>query len=333
MGDFLHHNLEKPLPEAQGSGVIAIGNFDGVHRGHQWVLEKAKSVASELDCPCYALSFEPHPRTLFRPNSPVFRLTDEAMKARTLKAFGIDGLLTLPFTKELAGTEARQFVQTYLLQQACARHVISGFNFHFGKDRGGSPEFLQAMGAELGFGVTIIDAFSEDDVQAGEPVSSSRIRRLLGAGDVGFAAELLGYHWLVSGTVIKGAQLGRTLNYPTANLALPESCHLAQGIYAVRLRRENGQLFDGVASYGRRPTFDNGEALLETFIFDFSDDLYGEHIEVSLFKYLRGEEKFDSVEDLIEQMDRDSEQARLYLNQIKALSPLDQTLNFDGLAA
>lgn len=324
---FIHHNLDRALPDDARGGVIAIGNFDGVHRGHQSVLESAKQLANDLGTQCYALSFEPHPRTLFRPQSPVFRLTPESMKASVLQAFGVDGLLTLPFTRDLASTSADGFVDEYLVGRAGAGHVISGFNFHFGKDRAGSPEFLKQAGSARGFGVTIVEAHADEN---SEPISSSRIRRSLGAGDVAEAAGLLGFRWGVSGEVIKGAQLGRTLGYPTANLSLPESCHLAHGIYAVRLRRADSSLHDGVASYGRRPTFDNGPALLETFVFDFSDDLYGEKIEVSLFAYLRGEEKFDGADALVEQMDKDSAEARACLAGVEPLSPLDSTLNFGG---
>jgi len=251
------------------------------------------------------------------------------MKARILGAFGMEGLLTLPFTRQLASTSADQFVDEFLIERANAAHVVSGFNFHFGKDRQGSPQFLKQAGEKRGFGVTIIEAHEDENA---EPISSSTIRRCLGSGDVTQAAGLLGYRWCVSGTVVKGAQIGRTLNYPTANLELPKSCHLAHGIYAVRFRRASGALYDGVASYGRRPTFDNGRALLETFVFGFSGDLYGEEVEVSLFSRLRGEEKFDSAQALVAQMDRDSEEARAALAACNPLGALDQALNFDGKA-
>lgn len=324
---FYHHRLDQPVADQAAGAVIAIGNFDGVHRGHQFVLEKAKSLAREKGCPCFALSFEPHPRTLFKPDSPVFRLTDEGMKARVLEAYGLDGLLVLDFTKELAGTSAEEFVREQLVTRARAAHVISGFNFHFGKARSGTPQYLQQAGEAFGFGVTIVGAKTDDS--GSEPISSSRIRRLLGAGDVAGAAELLDYHWLVQGEVVKGAQLGRTLNYPTANLSLADNCHLAHGIYAVKLRRADGRLYDGVASYGRRPTFDNGAPLLETFIFDFDEDIYGETISVSLMSYLRGEEKFDSVEALVDQMDLDTQEAKRRLAALTPLSELDRVLNFE----
>ena len=337
MNSFYHHQLVHPVSDAYAGAVVAIGNFDGVHRGHQVVLEQALSIAREKGCKCFALSFEPHPRTLFKPDSPVFRLTDEAMKASVLEAFGLDGLLVLEFNRELAGTSAENFVKSLLMERAAASHVVSGFNFHFGKNRVGSPDFLRQSGEDLGFGVTIVEAKTDSadgtDSDAGatdaDIISSSRIRRLLGGGEVDAAAQLLGYHWLVSGPVIKGAQLGRTLNYPTANLALAENCRLAHGIYAVHLRRADGSLHKGVASYGRRPTFDNGPALLETFIFDFDEDIYGEEVSVTLLDYLRPELKFDSAEALVEQMDKDSDQARRFLADAQPLSDLDAKLNFE----
>ncbi len=321
------HILDQPLPDEMRGAVIAIGNFDGVHRGHQTVLEAALNIGREAKCKVYALSFEPHPRTLFKPDSPVFRLTPRAMKARIVLAAGVDGLLVLPFTRDLAATSAQDFVDLHLVEATGASHVVTGFNFMFGSKRQGTPDFLQRAGERAGFGVTIVPEHADGE---GEELSSSRIRRLLGEGDVADAARLLGYRWCVGGTVVKGAQLGRTLGYPTANISLGENCRLAHGIYAVRLRRADGTLHDGVASYGRRPTFDNGAPLLETFVFDFDGDLYGEEIEVTLFARLRGEEKFDSAEALVEQMDRDSIDARAALAKAEPLSSLDRSVAFRG---
>ncbi|MGI9366706.1 MAG: bifunctional riboflavin kinase/FAD synthetase [Rhizobiaceae bacterium] len=330
MSTFYHHQLNSPVSADQAGAVVAIGNFDGVHMGHQVVLDRARSLAAKNRTKCFALSFEPHPRTLFKPDSPVFRLTDEAMKARVLEAFGLDGMLVLEFTKELAATSAEGFVDEFLLARAKASHVVSGFNFHFGKKRTGSPEYLRQRGAESGFGVEIVEPVTDLSAESGELVSSSRVRRLLGSGDVAAAAKLLGYHWLVSGKVIKGAQLGRTLEFPTANIELPANCHLAHGIYTVRLRTADGEIHDGVASYGRRPTFDNGRASLETFIFDFNADIYGQNISVSLIEYIRGEEKFDTVEALVAQMHRDTSVARATLDKFKPFSLLDSTLTGNG---
>ncbi len=319
--------LDKPLPDAMRGAVIAIGNFDGVHRGHQTVLNAALAIGRETGTKVFALSFEPHPRTLFKPDSPVFRLTPRDMKARIVQAAGVDGLLVLPFTRDLAGTSAQDFVDRHLVEATGASHVVTGFNFMFGRKREGTPDFLREAGGRAGFGVTIVEEYRDG---AGEELSSSRIRRLLGEGDVDHAARLLGYRWCVGGTVVKGAQLGRTLGYPTANLSLADNCRLAHGIYAVRLRRADGSLHDGVASYGRRPTFDNGAPLLETFVFDFDGDLYGEEIEVTLFAHLRGEEKFDSAEALVKQMDRDSAAARAILAKAEPHSALDRAIAFDG---
>jgi riboflavin kinase/FMN adenylyltransferase len=322
---FLRHDLTSPVPEEVRGAVLAIGNFDGVHLGHRTVLDEAMALGRAQGVPTFALTFEPHPRTLFKPESPVFRLTPQPVKARVLEMAGLDGVLVLPFTRELAATSAQGFVDTYLAEATGASHVVTGFNFMFGAQRQGTPEFLASAGDVANFGVTVVDAHLEDD---GEAISSSRIRRLLGAGDVSRASDLLGWRWCVSGKVAPGAKLGRTLGYPTANIALPASAHLAHGVYAVRLRRANGSLHDGVASFGRRPTFDNGAPLLETFVFDFDHDLYGEEIEVALFERLRGEEKFDSADALVRQMDRDSEAARTVLAQAKPLSDLDRALTF-----
>ena len=258
--------LDEPLPDAMRGAVIAIGNFDGVHRGHQTVLNAALKVGRQNGSKVYALSFEPHPRTLFNPDSPVFRLTPRDMKARVVRAAGVDGLLVLPFTRDLAGTSAQDFVDRHLVEATGASHVVTGFNFMFGRKREGTPDYLVQAGGRAGFGVTIVDEYTDG---AGVELSSSRIRRLLGEGHVDHAARLLAYRWCVGGTVVKGAQLGRTLGYPTANLVLTDNCRLAHGIYAVRLRRADGSLHDGVASFGRRPTFDNGAPLLETFVFEF----------------------------------------------------------------
>jgi len=328
--DFVARVLDGPLPEVMRGGVLAIGNFDGVHSGHQAVISQALEIARQQEKTCYVLSFEPHPRAFFQPDVPVFRLTSPADKARVLAAFGVDGLLTLPFNADLAATSAEDFIAHFLLEWAGASHVVTGFNFYFGTKRTGTPKVLAQSGERLGFGVTTVGAFAaqNSETHQDEPVSSSRIREALQDARTQQAADLLGYRWTVSGTVVKGAQVGRTLRYPTANIKLPEGMTLAHGIYAVRMRRADGTMHDGVASFGRRPTFDNGAPLLETFVFDFSDDLYGETITISLFAFLRGEAKFDSAEALVEQMDRDSIEARKKLAAASPLSHLDDRLNF-----
>ena len=324
--------LDAPVPATMANAVVAIGNFDGMHRGHQAVLDIARDKAVELGVPVVVMTFEPHPRTLFRPQSPVFRLTNESEKSALLSAIGVDGMVICEFTREFASSSADEFVARYLVQYLQAAHVVIGFNFHFGKDRVGTPEFLLDAGKKFGFGVTITEALSTDSAKvdgSSKIISSSRIRRLLGAGKPDEAANLLGYHWRVSGEVIKGKQLGRTLGFPTANLKLAASCHLRHGIYSARLRRPDGELLDGVASYGRRPTVEgDGEEILETFIFDFDQEIYGELVAVTLFNYIRGEEKFDHLDDLVVQMKKDEIRAKELLALVKSVSPLDDRLNF-----
>ncbi len=314
------------LPEALSRGVVAIGNFDGVHRGHQAVLNIARALATERAGPALVLTFEPHPRSVFRPDTPVFRLTPAPLKARLLQAEGFDAVVEWPFDRAFAGHSADAFIEKVLVDHIKARHVVTGYDFHFGKGRQGSPAYLMGAGQALGFGVTLVDAFADE---GGEVVSSSRIRHALAEGDAGLAAGLLGYRYAVEAEVIGGKRLGRTLGYPTANMALAPETTLKPGIYAVRFRRADGSLHDGVASFGHRPTVDeDGAALLETFLFDFAGDLYGETCTVSFFGYLRGEEKFDGLPALVEQMKRDEAEARSLLAGVQPLGPLDAALNF-----
>lgn len=298
------------FPDTLKGGVVAIGNFDGVHRGHQSVLCQAVNLAKANGVCATVLTFEPHPRSFFKPDAPIFRLTDPATKSELFEAIGFDCVVEHPFDAVLSSTPAAEFVRELLVKDFGVSHVVTGYDFHFGKGREGSPQFLMQAGEELGFSATTVTAFSDE---GGDVVSSSRIRDCLADGDVAEANGLLGYSYRVSGEVVKGQQLGRTLGYPTANIMLPPEARLAHGIYAVRVRLEDGSFHTGVASYGRRPTFDNGRALLETFIFDFSGDLYGQQITVYLESWQRSEAKFDSAEALVEQMDKDSEEARSYL--------------------
>ncbi|MDJ0613437.1 MAG: bifunctional riboflavin kinase/FAD synthetase [Rhizobiaceae bacterium] len=310
---FLRIQSLTDFPDALKGGVVAIGNFDGVHRGHQSVLSQAVNLAKANGVPATVLTFEPHPRTFFKPDAPVFRLTDAKTKAELLGSMGFDCVVEHPFDGNLSSTPAAEFVSELLVRQFGVSHVVTGYDFHFGKGREGSPKFLMQAGEEHGFSATIVTAFSDE---GGDVVSSSRIRECLATGELAEANALLGYSCRVSGKVVKGAQLGRTLGYPTANISLPPEATLAHGIYAVRAKLADGTLKEGVASYGRRPTFDNGEVLLETFIFDFSGDLYDQEITIYLESWLRGEEKFDSAEALVEQMDKDSEEASAHLGTL-----------------
>jgi len=315
------------FPAALEHGVVAIGNFDGVHRGHRAVLESALTIAREAHAPAFALTFEPHPRSVFNPDRPVFRLTPAAMKARVIAATGLDGVVSLPFTREFAGIEAEAFVHDILRGRLKIRHAVTGYDFHFGRARRGTPEFLEEAGRTDGFGVTIVTPETDE---AGAAVSSTRIREALAEGDVALASALLGYRGSVEAEVRHGDKRGRDLGYPTANLALPPETGLAHGIYAVRAEVD-GSWIDGVASFGRRPTFDNGAPLFEVHLFDFSGDLYGQRLRVMVAAYLRPELRFDDIGALVAQMDRDSAEARAALASLTPLGPLDLALN--GTAA
>jgi riboflavin kinase/FMN adenylyltransferase len=296
---------ETPYGHPLRGAVVAIGNFDGVHRGHQAVIATAQRRAALLGHPAAALTFEPHPRSFFRPDEPLFRLTDERNKLRLLESTGLNGAIVLQFDAALAALSADDFVERILLDQLAIAGVTIGFDFHFGANRTGSPDYLAAAGARRGFAVDIVPRFEDN----GRRVSSGPIRAALNAGHVVDAAEMLGFPWFVSGEVVHGDKRGRELGYPTANLRLDPSCGLRHGIYAVRVGVD-GRRYDGVANFGRRPMFDVGTVLLEVFLFDFSDDLYGRMIDVAFLEWIRPELKFDTIDDLVRRMDEDSRIAR-----------------------
>ena len=298
---------DAPLDAFRGA-VAAIGNFDGVHRGHRAVIAAALARAKALGRKAAALTFEPHPRTFFRPEEPLFRLTDERAKLRLLAATGLNGAIVLRFDAALAGLSAQDFVVRILVGRFAVAGVAIGFDFHFGLNRAGSPDYLAAQGAKLGFAVDVVPRFED----ARRPVRSGPIRAALAAGRVAEANELLGYPWFVSAEVVHGDKRGRELGYPTANLRLDPACGLKHGIYAVRVG-VGERRYDGVASFGRRPMFDQGTVLLEVFLFDFSGDLYSEVIDVAFIDWIRPELKFDSVEDLVRRMNEDARLARAAL--------------------
>ncbi|MBU0740502.1 MAG: bifunctional riboflavin kinase/FAD synthetase [Alphaproteobacteria bacterium] len=322
-----HRNEKKePLPSALRGGVVAIGNFDGVHRGHQAVLSRALERAKALGVPALVLTFEPHPRTVFNPDKPVFRLTPPPLRARILEAMGFHSVIEYPFDREFSQRSAEDFVQSILGDWLGAKEVVTGFDFHFGKGREGGPAYLMQAGSRHGFGVCLVDAFRDEGT---EVISSSRIRGLIAEGDVAQAAGLLGYRYTVEAEIMKGQQLGRTLGFPTANMHLPPEATLKPGIYAVRFRRPDGIIRDGVASFGYRPTVtSNGDPWLETFVFDFAGDLYGEICSVSLFGFLRDEWKFDGLDPLVAQIRKDADEARALLSGVKPIGALDAAIAF-----
>jgi riboflavin kinase / FMN adenylyltransferase len=297
-----------------------MGNFDGVHLGHRAVIDAALQMGRSHGRPALAVTFEPHPRSFFSPNSPQFRLTDETGKLRLLAGTGLAGAVVMTFDKNRAGTTAQDFIHHDLIDRLGISGIAVGYDFHFGKGRVGSPSLLVSEAPRLGIEV---DVQAHIDI-AERPVSSSAIRMALAEGQIEDATAMLGGPWFIAGEVIHGEKRGRDLGYPTANIRLDKNCGLKHGIYAVRVGRgqENDQgkdqgkdqvRFDGVASFGRRPTFDNGAPLLEIFLFDFKGDLYGNRLDVAFIAFIRDELKFDSMEALIRQMDDDSARARAAL--------------------
>jgi len=293
-------------PPALRGAVYAVGNFDGVHRGHRAVLGLAASRAREAGRPSAVLTFEPHPADYFAGKPVVFRLTPFEEKAAALRDCGVDGVVSLSFDAKLAGLSAQAFVEEMLVARLGVSAVVVGADFHFGKGRSGSPDFLRRAGEQHGFRVIVADKVEEQ----GEAVSSSLIRRALERGDLAGAETMLGRRYRVSGEVIGGQRLGRTLGVPTANIALAPTNRLAFGVYAVNVRLGE-RVHGGVASFGVRPTVDNGRPLLETYILDFAEDIYGRQIVVEFTAYLRTELKFDGLDALKAAMAKDIADARL----------------------
>ena len=289
------------IPLRLKGGVVAIGNFDGVHRGHQAVIGRTIELAAARNVPALALTFEPHPRAFFRPADAPFRITPEPVKLKVMGATGLDAVKLSTFDGELAGLDAEAFVQRIIAGRLGAAGVVVGFDFHFGRGRSGTPEVLLALGERHGFFVERIGAFNDE---GGQLVSSSAIREALQAGDIAAANAMLGWRWFVEADVVHGDKRGRTLGFPTANMRMPADFALAHGVYAVRVKVD-GQWRDGAANYGRRPQFDHGAPVLETHLMDFSGDLYGRPLEVEFHAFLRPELKFASVEALVDQMKLD----------------------------
>lgn len=311
----MHTLALRPKPVGQRRAV-AIGNFDGAHRGHAALASAARGqvgAAGEV----IALTFEPHPSRFFRPDAPHFRLMQPVLRPRLLSRAGFDGAVVLPFDAALAAMSAHDFVGKILLEALKADVVVVGRDFHFGKGRQGTPDFLKGEGERLGFEVLLVPQVTDAD---GTVISSSAIRAALAAGDVARANALLGHPYTVAGEVIHGAKRGRELGFPTANIALDAGFGLAHGVYAVRVRVE-GTEYVGAANFGTRPQFDNGTPLLETFLLDFSGDLYGKIIEVEFVAYLRPEAKFASLDALIEQMGADCKKSREILSSPALSSP------------
>ncbi|WP_293452135.1 bifunctional riboflavin kinase/FAD synthetase [Planktotalea sp.] len=295
-------------PDDRGASA-AIGNFDGVHIGHRAVIDIARKAGDTIGAPCGVLTFDPHPREYFAPQADPFRLMGPAAKATQLAKIGVDRLYQLNFNTALAALTPQEFATRVIHESLGLRHVVVGADFCFGKERAGKAADLQAFGEELGFGVTIAELIEGAQGQ----VSSTRIRQALSEGEPRHAADMLGHWHRIEGIVIGGEQRGRELGYPTANMSIDGLHPPKFGVYAVLVEVQDGPhkgKYHGVASMGVRPMFGENRANLETFVFDFSGDLYGSTLSIALVDYLRPELKFDGLDALIVQMDADSAKSR-----------------------
>ena len=301
------------LEPADRGSVVAIGNFDGVHQGHQIVIGRTAEIARGLGARLAVLTFEPHPFQVFHPEAPPFRLTPFRAKARHLEALGVDLLLVLPFDLDFSKVAAAEFVRRLIVDSLHARHAVVGYDFHFGHKRGGTPDVLRALGERWGFGVTVVAPL---EAAGGTVYSSTRIRQDLAQGLMREAAAMLGRPFEIEGRVEMGDQRGRTIGFPTANLRLGDYLRPAGGVYAVRVEIEEEtprRWHDGVANLGTRPTLGGTDLRLEAHLFSFSGDLYGKHLRVALLEHLRPERKFAGLPELKAQIAADAAQARAIL--------------------
>lgn len=301
------------VPAEARRAVVALGNFDGVHLGHQQVLATTAEIARKLQAPLAVMTFEPHPRSYFRPGQPAFRLTPFRIKMRHLQALGVDFTFNLPFDAALAAHTAEAFVREVLVDGLQVAHVVVGYDFCFGRHRGGNVETLRAFGEQLGFGVTAVGACQD---ASGAVYSSTLIRDQLLAGEPAAAAVALDRPWEIEGRVEHGDKRGRQLGFPTANVALGDYLEPRFGVYAVKAAVDDGEAprwIDGVANLGRRPTVGGTRVQLEVHLFDYQGDLYGKHLRVAFLGFIRPEMKFDGLDQLKAQIAADSATARRML--------------------
>jgi len=299
----------EPMPEALRGAILALGNFDGFHQGHQAVVGEAIRWARAEGRPAIVATFDPHPVRFFQPDAEPFRLTTLDQRQELFAAAGADAMLVFHFDEAIAGMLAERWVRDMIHGRLSVAGVTTGEDFVFGKDRSGTAASLRSLGEPLGIATHAVAGVSDAD----GPISSSRIRAALQAGDCETAARLLTRPFAVRGGVQHGDKLGRTIGYPTANLALGTYLRPRYGIYAVTGKLADGRILQGAANIGVRPTFDPPKELLEPFFFDFSGDLYGQEVEVAFHHFLRPEAKFDSLDGLMEQMARDCDEARRLL--------------------
>lgn len=300
------------LPNDQRRAAVALGNFDGVHLGHQRVIEAARKAAGRLGVPLGVVSFEPHPRVYFQPDAEPFRVMSQDQQARALAALGVDLFYELPFDAEMAGMSDREFAEQVLGRGLGARWVAVGFDVTYGKGRTGGPTELAIAGQLHGFGVSVVDRV---DDAGGMKLSSTAVRDALHAGRPEQAAAILGRPFAIEGEVIHGDKRGRAIGVPTANVRLGDYVRPKYGVYATRTRLPDGRVLDGVANLGVRPMFESPEPLLEVWLFDFDGDLYGQVIETDLVAYLRPEMTFGGLEPLKAQIEVDAAAARVALTK------------------
>jgi riboflavin kinase/FMN adenylyltransferase len=306
------HRIEgwRNLPAELKGAAVALGAFDGVHRGHRKVIAEAAKAAADLKAPLGAITFDPHPRRYFGRETEPFRLMTNDQQARALDELGVERFYILPFDEEMAHFSDEAFARIVLAESLGARHVAAGFDISFGWERTGSPERLKLFGQRYGFGVSIAEPVASDE---GEKFSSSAIRDALRAGEPEKAAAILGRPFAVEGVVEHGDKLGRTIGFPTANIPLGDYLRPKFGIYATRTRLADGREVAGVSYVGPRPIVNGTEERLEVHLFDFDEDIYGETLETYFIKYLRGDQNFDNWDDMLAQIKLDAAQARAIL--------------------
>ncbi len=304
---------DAPVPETLRGAVIALGNFDGFHRGHQAVVARARAIAQAKTRPLVVATFSPHPSRLFRPDTPFFRLTTLDQRERLFAAAGADAMLVFTFDRAMAAVSADDFITDWLVARFGAAVVVTGEDFTFGSGRSGDIALLRTRGVQLGLRAEAVGAVSD----AEGPISSSRIRDALQNGDCETATRLMTRPFAIEGVVEHGDKLGRSIGYPTANIPFDRYLRPRFGIYAVRGHMPDGRVVGGAANLGIRPTFDPPKELFEPHFFDFSGDLYGHTIEVDLIHYIRPEAKFDSLDALAAQIEADCAEAK----RVLALTP------------
>lgn len=314
---------DDPVPEACRHAVVAIGNFDGIHRGHQVLLAAAGDAARARGTPCGLVTFEPHPKSFFRPDDPVFRLSPLPLKVRLAGALGLGFVAALTFDRAFASLEAEAFVRDVLVGRLGVAHVVTGYDFHFGRGRKGDAASLKALGQTLGFEVSVVEQVTDEDGVS--PFASSAIRAALRHGHVEAAAFQLGYWWTLVAEVVGGDARGHSLGYPTANFILEPGCEPKEGVYAVRVRidDERGRpARPGAAYIGTRPTFATGRRFLEVYLLDFDGDLYGRTLAVEFIAFIRPDQTFDGADALKRQMDDDCRTIAAILDGVARDDPM-----------